>query len=109
MEKAINLASEMQASCDGVVSTSGNRAHRLGSLRRETDALQRISRSMVKDFHASFGATARNLRCGLNREKDARKQAGADLRAGFRQEIRAARGESGRREGDWGCNGKEVI
>jgi Asp-tRNA(Asn)/Glu-tRNA(Gln) amidotransferase A subunit family amidase len=106
MEEAMNLASEMQAACDGIVSASVNRAHRLGSLRRETDAFQRASRRMVKDFHAAFGATARNLRSGLNREEDARKQAVAGLRAGFRQEVRALRADLAAAKEIWAAMAK---
>lgn len=106
----MNISSEMQVLCDNIAPASVNRANRPGSLRHETDALRRDTRRMVKGFYESFGAMARGLHATLRNETDARKQTVTGLRSKFRKNSRAVgKSRLGRREGDSGCNGKEVI
>ena len=89
----MNLSSEMQALCNNIISTSANRANRLGSLRHETDALRRDARRMVNGFHNSFGDMARGLHTTLKNETDARKKTVAGLRSGFRKDSRTVRAD----------------
>jgi len=84
----MNVSSEMQALCDGIVSASVNRANRLDSLKNETNALRRDARRMVKSFHNSFAAMACGLRSSRKCENDARKKTVAGLRSEFRKELR---------------------
>lgn len=97
----MNVSSEMQALCDNIISTSANRANRLGSLRHETNALRRDTRRMVKGFHESFGAKARGLRATLRNETDIRKKTVAGLRSEFRKDTKAVRTDLAAAKGVW--------
>jgi hypothetical protein len=102
----MNLASEMQALRDDIMSTSADRANRLGSLRHETDALRRDTRRMIKGFHKSFGAMARGLHATLRNETDARKQTVAGLRSKFRKNSRAVRADLAAAKEIWAAMAK---
>jgi len=101
----MNLSSEMQTLCNNIISTSANRANRLGSLRHETDALRRDARRMVNGFHNSFGAMARGLHATIRNETDARKKTVASLRSGFRKEAKAVRADLAAARGIWAAVG----
>lgn len=102
----MNLSSEMQALCNNIISTSANRANRLGSLRHETVALRRDARRMVKGFHNSFVIKARGLHATLKNETDARKKTVAGLRSGFRKDSRAVRADLAAAKGIWSAIAK---
>lgn len=102
----MNLSSEMQALCNNIISTSANRANRLGSLRHETGALRRDARRMVKGFHNSFVTKARALHAMLGHETDVRKETVAGLRAGFRKEAKAVRADLAAAKGIWSAIAK---
>ena len=97
----MNVSSEMQTLCNNIISTSANRANRLGSLRHETDALRRDARRMVNGFHDSFGAMARGLHATLRDETDVRKKAVAGLRSVFRKDAKAVRADLAAAKGIW--------
>lgn len=102
----MNVSSEMQALCNNIISTSANRANRLGSLRYETDALRRDARRMVKVFHDSFVTNARGLHAALKNETDARKKTVAGLRSEFRKEAQAVRADLAAAKGIWAAIAK---
>ena len=102
----MNLSSEMQTLCNNIISTSANRANRLGSLRHETGALRRDARRMVKGFHNSFSAMARGLHATLKNETDVRKKTVAGLRSGFRKEAKAVRADLAAAKGIWAAIAK---
>jgi hypothetical protein len=102
----MNVSSEMQALCNNIISTSANRANRLGSLRHETDAIRRDARRMVESFHDSFVIKAQLLHAMLGHETAARKKTVAGLRSGFRKDSRAVRADLAAVKGIWAAIAK---
>ena len=106
METHMNVSSEMQALCDHIISSSASRTDWLGSLCHDTDALQRDAQRMIKGFHDSFGAMARELRADLKHGNKARQRAVAGLREEYQEEFNATRADLVAAKGIWAAMAK---